>query len=110
MKIETLGFECVRWDTVEREEHKGTTGTSFWSTRQFGDIRIRIVEYSPDYMADHWCKKGHIIFCLEGSFYSELSDGRRLHFTTGMSYLVADNSEPHRFYTGATGAKVFIVD
>ncbi|MEK6591948.1 MAG: DHCW motif cupin fold protein [Pseudomonadota bacterium] len=110
MKIETLGFALTDWGTVAREEHKGVTGTSFWRTRQFGEVRVRIVEYSPGYSADHWCKKGHIIHCLEGRVESELDDGRRLVLTAGMSYLLADDSEAHRFATGDAGARLFVVD
>jgi quercetin dioxygenase-like cupin family protein len=68
-----------------------------------------MVEYSPGYLADHWCSKGHILLCLEGKLEIELEDGRRFTLTAGMSYQVGDNAEPHRSST-AIGAKLFIVD
>ena len=77
--------------------------------KNFGAIRVRIVEYSPGYLADHWCKKGHILLCLEGELHTELEDGRKFVLLPGMSYQVADDAEPHRSST-ATGAKLFIVD
>lgn len=82
---------------------------AYWHTRQFGSIRVRMLEYTPGYLADHWCVKGHILFCLEGELHTELQDGRQFVLKPGMSYQVADNAEPHRSFT-AVGAKLFVVD
>jgi len=109
MKIENLPFGTTDWDDVERTEHPGDTGKAFWRTRNFGEIRVRMVEYSPGYLADHWCSKGHILFCLEGELHTELDDGREFILTSGMSYQVADNAESHRSST-KVGAKLFVVD
>jgi|ERR1700693_2854929 len=110
MKVANFPFAVTDWDSVEREEHKGETGTSFWRVRQFDDIRVRLVEYSPSYLADHWCKKGHVILCLAGRIESELDDGRRIALTAGSSYQLADGAEAHRFSTGSEGATLFVVD
>jgi quercetin dioxygenase-like cupin family protein len=107
--ISQIPFGTTDWSAVERTEHKGETGVAYWHTRTFGDIRVRMVEYSPGYLADHWCVKGHIILCLEGELRTELADGRTFVLTPGASYQVADNAEPHRSYT-RTGAKLFVVD
>ena len=109
MKMNDVPFGTTDWSQVERTEHKGETGVAYWKTRTFGDIRVRHVEYTPGYLADHWCVKGHILFCLEGELHTELKDGRRFVLKPGMSYQVADNAEPHRSST-ATGAKLFVVD
>jgi quercetin dioxygenase-like cupin family protein len=109
MKIDEIPFGITEWLTVEKTEHKGIKGTAYWRTKNFGEIRVRIVEYSPGYLADHWCKKGHILLCLEGELHTELEDGRKFVLLPGMSYQVADDAEPHRSST-ATGAKLFIVD
>jgi quercetin dioxygenase-like cupin family protein len=109
MQIIGIPFGTTDWSKIKRTEHKGETGTAYWRTRQFGDIRVRMVEYTPGYFADHWCEKGHILFCIEGELETELKDGRKFVLTPGMSYQVADNAEPHRSYTGL-GAKLFIVD
>lgn len=90
-------------------EHRGDSGVAYWRTRQCGTIRLRLVEYSPEYLADHWCSKGHILFCLEGKLETQLEDGRKFLLTPGMSYQVADDSEPHRSYS-SVGAKLFIID
>ena len=87
----------------------GKTGTALWRTCHFGDIRVRLVDYTPGYRADHWCTKGHILLCLSGELETELADGRRFTLTPGLSYQVADNAEPHRSRT-AVGARLFIVD
>jgi len=109
MEIDNLPFGTTDWDTVERTEHKGDSGMATWRTRQFGPIRVRMVEYTPGYLADHWCKKGHVLLCLEGELHTELDDGRTFLLKAGMSYQVADNAEAHRSST-STGAKLFIVD
>jgi len=109
MKLNNISFEMTNWSEVERTEHKGEQGSAFWRTRQFGDIRVRMVEYSPGYVADHWCNKGHILLCIEGELHTELADGRKFILTPGISYQVADDTNPHMSYT-TTGAKIFIVD
>ncbi len=118
MHIRDIPFNMVDWSTVETTEHPGelvdgVRGHALWRTRHFGPaedrVRVRMVEYSPGYLADHWCEKGHFLLCLEGRLDTELADGRRVTLTPGMSYQVADGAEPHRSST-ATGAKLFIVD
>jgi hypothetical protein len=109
MRMSGIPFEVTAWTDVPPTEHPGTTGIATWRTRTFGEIRVRLVEYSPGYLADHWCSKGHVLLCLEGTLDTELKDGRRFTLTPGQSYQVADNEEPHRSTT-ATGARLFIVD
>lgn len=109
MKMDGIPFTTTDWSDVERTEHRGETGTAYWRTRNFGDIRVRLVEYTPGYRADHWCTKGHVLFVLEGELHTELDDGRRYVLKPGMSYQVADQAEAHRSSTKA-GAKLFIVD
>ena len=109
MNIISFPFQTLNWSSVPKEEHKGETGIAYWQVQKVNDIRVRIVEYSPVYKADHWCSKGHIILCLEGEMDSELDDGRILKLTAGMCYFVGDNNEAHRSTT-ASGCKLFIVD
>jgi hypothetical protein len=109
MEMTNIPFGVTDWATVEPTEHNGITGSAFWHTRQFGNLRVRMVEYTPGYLADHWCKKGHILLCIEGILETELEDGRTFTLTPGTSYQVADNAEPHRSSTKC-GAKLFIVD
>lgn len=109
MKMSDIPFGTTDWSDVPKTDHKGETGSATWQTRNFGGIRVRIVEYTPGYLADHWCVKGHILLCLEGELRTELADGRVFTLTPGMSYQVADDAEPHRSST-AIGAKLFIVD
>ncbi len=106
----TIPFETIDWISIPKTEHKGVTGTAYWQTIQFEELRIRVVEYSPNYLADHWCTKGHIIYCLEGEMISELKDGTKSLLRKGMSYHVTDdNINTHRSFT-ANGCKLFIVD
>ena len=109
MKMQSIPFGTTDWSTVEKTEHSGIGGVAYWRTRQFNDIRVRMVEYSPGYLADHWCSKGHILLVLEGELETELEDGRKYLLKPGMSYQVADGAEQHRSST-RIGAKLFIVD
>ena len=109
MRMNDIPFGTTDWSKIIPTTHQGISGFALWRTMIFSDIRVRMVEYSPNYEADHWCEKGHILFCLEGSLHTELEDGRTFDLTPGMSYQVADHAEPHRSKT-KTGAKLFIVD
>ena len=104
-----IPFQTIDWTSVLRTEHKGETGTSFWQTLQFGNLRLRIVEYSAGYLADHWCQKGHIVHCLEGSFISELDNREEFRLTEGMIYIVSDGMSSHRSVS-ETGVKLLIID
>ena len=109
MKIYDIPFGITNWSEIEPTEHSGESGVAYWRTQQFGGFRVRMVEYSPGYMADHWCAKGHILLCLDGELHTELRDGRKFTLTPGVSYQVADGVELHRSHT-SSGAKLFIVD
>jgi hypothetical protein len=109
MHMAGIPFGTTDWVAVPPTTHKGEVGTATWRTRQFGDIRVRMVEYSPGYVADHWCEKGHILLCIDGELTTDLRDGRAFTLRPGMSYQVADGAEPHRSHT-AKGARLFIVD
>lgn len=104
-----FSLSTTSWDQVEISEHPGKTGVALWRTQNFGEIRVRMVEYSPGYSADHWCSKGHVILCLEGELETILSDGKSFTLTPGRSYQVADGESSHRSST-KTGAKLFVVD
>ena len=110
MQMHDIPFGTTDWSNVPETLHPGETGAATWRTRNFGPIRVRMVAYSPGYLADHWCSKGHILLCLEGELTTELEDGRSFVLKPGMSYQVADGAEPHRSRTGPAGAKLFIVD
>ncbi len=110
MKLPDLAFTATDWSAVPRTEHPGETGMAWWRTFTAGDLRVRMVEYSPGYLADHWCDRGHVLLVLSGEIDSELKDGRRTRLTAGMSYQVSDfGDSPHRSST-VTGATLFIVD
>ena len=109
MQISDIPFGTTDWSSVERVEHEGERGRAAWRTKVFGDLRVRMVEYTPGYRANHWCEKGHIVLCIRGELHTELKDGRVFTLRPGMSYQVADNVDAHRSYT-EIGATLFIVD
>lgn len=109
MKLSGIPFATTDWSSIERTEHPGEAGCAYWRTQRFGAVRVRMVDYTPGYVADHWCVKGHVLLCLAGELHTELADGRRFTLTPGMSYQVADDAEPHRSRT-PLGATLFIVD
>jgi len=109
MNIQDVPFCTIDWSTITPTKHSGITGEAYWRTFEMGNIRVRMVEYTPGYFADHWCSRGHVLFVLEGELVTELSDGREFILTAGTSYQVADEVNPHRSHTDI-GAKLFIVD
>ena len=109
MHLTDIPFATTDWSTVERTEHAGECGVAWWRTRQFGAVRVRMVEYTPGYVSDHWCRKGHVLLCLQGELHTRLEDGRTFVLGPGMSYQVADDAEAHRSST-EQGALLFIVD
>ena len=104
-----INFQTIDWSAIEKAVHPGETGEAFWQTLQFPGLRIRMVEYSEGYLADHWCQKGHIVHCLEGEFVSELETGEAFTLTTGMTYVVSDELSSHRSVS-KNGVKLLIVD
>jgi quercetin dioxygenase-like cupin family protein len=109
VKIEGVPFSSIDWDVVVPTIHPGETGTAYWRTVETGNIRVRMVEYSAGYKADHWCSRGHVLLVLEGTLTTELRDGRSFQMSAGQSYQVEEGSEPHRSRS-EHGARLFIVD
>jgi len=109
MDPENIPFQTINWDDVAKTTHAGISGAAYWQTIQFKGLRVRVVEYTKGYLADHWCEKGHIIYCLEGEFTTELKNGDSFLLTKGMSYIVSDELSSHRSST-STGVKLLIID
>lgn len=109
MNLDRFSFQTLDWSSIPKEEHQGVTGIAYWQTFYMHNIRIRKVEYSAGYIADHWCSKGHILLCMEGEMQTELDNGTVETLTAGMTYFVGDNCEAHRSST-QKGCKLFIVD
>ncbi len=109
MNIHRHPFETTDWNSIEKVKHSGTSGFAIWQTILLGDVRVRMVEYSADYVADHWCNKGHIIYCIDGEMVTKLKDGRKLILKKGMTYQVGDDSDAHSS-SSVNGCKLFIVD
>ena len=104
-----IPFQTIDWSGISKTAYPGETGTSYWQTLQFPGLRIRIVAYSPGYLADHWCRKGHIVHCLEGELISEMESGETFHLLPGMTYVVSDELSSHRSKTTTT-VKLLIID
>ena len=110
MKIPELPFTITDWSQVAPTTHPGNSGQALWRTLNIGDIRVRMVEYTPGYLADHWCDRGHVLYVLEGELHTELRDGRSFTLRSGMSYQVSDFGDAAHRSSTKTGAKLFIVD
>ena len=109
MNSKNIPFQTIDWNAIEKTEYKGETGIAYWQTLQFDGLRIRLVEYSKNYLADHWCEKGHIVHCLEGEVINELIDGSQSTLKAGMSYVVSDELSSHRSIA-KNGVKLMIID
>lgn len=110
MDIPALPFTVTDWSKLPATEHPGETGRALWRTLSIGDVRVRVVEYSPGYLADHWCDRGHILFVVSGELETELRDGRRVTLAPGMSYQVSTHGDAAHRSATRTGATLFIVD
>jgi hypothetical protein len=109
VELHNIPFGVTDWSAIAPTHHDGDAGSATWRTRHFDTIRVRVVEYSAGYVANHWCEKGHILYCVAGDLRTELADGRVFELRPGMSYQVADGAEPHRS-SSSGGATLFIVD
>ena len=109
MSHSNIPFQNIDWSLIPKTDHQGETGIAYWQTKQYKGLRIRIVEYSAGYVADHWCQKGHIVHCLAGEFISELQDGECFALTAGMTYVVSDDLSSHRSVT-KEGVQLMIID
>ena len=109
MNIKPFPFQTLDWSTIHKEVYKGINGNAYWQIFMMGEIRVRMMEYTAGYLADHWCRKGHIILCLDGEMETELEDGRKFTLSKGMTYHVGDECEAHRSSTGS-GCRLFIMD
>ncbi|MGC4034791.1 MAG: DHCW motif cupin fold protein [Chitinophagaceae bacterium] len=107
--MSNIDFQAIDWSAIPQTEHTGEQGIAYWKIVQFPGLRVRLVEYSAGYIADHWCKKGHIVYCIEGEFTSEMEDGKKYKLSKGMSYIVSDDLSSHRSVT-KTGVKLLIID
>lgn len=110
MKIPALPFTVTDWSKHPPTTHPGESGEAIWRTLDIGDLRVRQVEYSAGYLADHWCDRGHVLYVVEGELDTELRDGRRFRLTPGMSYQVSDHGDAAHRSSTKTGARLFIVD
>jgi hypothetical protein len=104
-----IPFQIIDWNNISKEEHRGKEGTSFWQTLLYDGLRVRIVEYNAGYFADHWCKKGHIVHCLEGEVINEQENGEKNLLKAGMSYIVSDDLSSHRSFA-TNNVKLLIID
>jgi len=106
---DSISFRTIDWSSVPKTEHKGEQGMAYWQTLQLQGLRIRIVEYSKGYLADHWCRKGHIVHCLEGELINEQENEEQSVMRAGMTYVVSDDASSHRSRT-ESGVELLIVD
>jgi len=107
--MSNIPFQTINWSSIKKVEYNGESGVALWQTIQFAGLRIRLVEYSSGYLADHWCQKGHVVHCLEGEFSTELSTGEKIKLAQGETYVVSDELSSHRSHS-ENGVKLLIVD
>ena len=109
MNSKNIPFQNIDWSNIPKIEHTGETGIATWQTQQFEGLRLRIVEYSAGYIADHWCQKGHIVHCIKGEVTNELEGKQSSILKEGMSYIVSDELSSHRSVS-KNGVKLLIID
>jgi len=104
-----IPFTIIDWSLIPKKEKSGEKGKAIQQVLQYSGLRVRIVEYSVGYFSDHWCQKGHIVYCLEGGFESEMENGSTFQISEGMTYIVSDQMSSHRSNT-KHGTRLLIID
>ena len=104
-----IPFTVTDWTLLPPVDEKGITGLASIKTVNLGDIILRQIEYSSNYEADHFCQKGHIVYCISGSIQIQLSDNSIHTIATGNTFQVSDDASSHKLYS-KEGAKVFVTD
>ena len=97
------------WNIIPTQKNNGKTGFCLIRTHTLGEIKIRHIEYSANYSADHWCDKGHIVFIIDGELRIEHKDNSIHTLHGGMTYLIGDNTLAHKAKS-EFGAKALIID
>ena len=110
MNLRNLPVGITDWSKLPASAHPGESGTAMMRVRQLGDIQLRLVVYSANYLADHWCHKGHIVFVVSGQLAVEHQHGPSYSLTPGISYHVADDDGPPHRVRSESGATIFIID
>ncbi len=110
MKIINIPFQQTHWNSIPKVEHIGETGTSFWKVKEIANFRMRIVEYSRNFKADHWCKKGHLLYVLKGVIEIEMKNGETYQLGEADSFVVGDDRQNPHIISSDFGAKVLIID
>lgn len=103
-------FQTTDWQNLPATQHVGETGFVLMKTVWLDHIKIRQIKYSANYKADHWCSKGHIIYCLNGEYELHLKDGSIHKFSQGMGYQTFDNAENPHMAVSKNGCLLFVVD
>lgn len=110
MQIISAPYTLIDWDDVPITKHSGETGFAYRRTCETGNVRLRLVEYSPGFKSDHWCCRGHVIHLLDGRINYEFKDGSGIMLIKGMSCCFSDSKAiAHKTSTG-NGALLLIVD
>ena len=110
MNLNNFPVGITDWSQISESVHPGASGTAAVHSHQLGDIQLRFVVYSPNYVADHWCHKGHIVFVIAGQLVIEHQHSLTYKLMPGMSYHVADDDEPPHRVISDNGATIFIID
>jgi hypothetical protein len=104
-----IPFQRINWSSLTDQEQGGESGKSHSRVFELPGLRIRKVNYSAGYLADHWCEKGHIVHCLEGEFITEMIGGEKLLLSAGDTYVVSNGMSSHRSFS-ENGVKLLIID
>lgn len=107
--MKKIPFQVIDWNSLPKTIHQGETGSSISQKVEYPGLKIRIVEYSAGYLANHWCQKGHVVYCIEGEVINEQQNGDQFILKQGMSYVVTDEMSSHRSRT-KNKVKLLIVD
>ena len=97
-----VDFSFIPWESP-------LTGVQFKPHTQ-GGHRMRLVEYTRDFVEPDWCTKGHIGYVLEGRFQINFN-GQIVEYGPGDGIFIPPGEEhKHKACVLTDVAKVFLVE
>jgi len=60
MKIQDIPFSTIDWSNVKHTVQPGKNGTVISRVFEMGNIRARMVEFTPGYLAGYFGEIGHL--------------------------------------------------
>ena len=97
-----IDFKAIPWETP-------TVGVRFKAYEQSGK-RLRLAEFTKEFVEPDWCNKGHVGYVLEGRMEIDF-DGKIVMFGPGDGLFISAGEEHrHKAKVLTDTMKIFLVE